>query len=347
MKKLIFASTTLILILLLSTSAFSGEPQISSDEEDLKIAKGIGDLFERLVISRHGKTGPGVQRAVFLKPHGCAKAQFTVSPNLPVEYQVGFFKTPQIYNAWVRLSSDNIPSSPDSSNNTIGFSLKVLNVPGKKVLAGEEDSTSQDFLLQNHHVFFVDTAKDFLEFVQSAFAGTSKKYLKDHPKTAQILNDMEKPVENVLGSNYWSVTPYKFGSREAKYKVVPCSLPPQEPATLADNYLRERLERDLQAQGACFDLQVQLRKKEMPLDQATVEWSEVESVPVTVGRIEIGAQDIKQYDQSCEHMSFTGWHTTVEHEPLGSVNRARGIVYKRLADMRRTRNGVPLKEPTK
>ncbi len=193
----------------------------------------------------------------------------------------------------------------------------------------------------------VAIAKDFLDITTAGFTGKISEYLASHQTTAQILNDMNKPVESVLGTAYWSTTPYKFGDTYAKYKVVPCNEIPAEKASLKPNYLRERLERDLKANGACFKLQVQLRTDEtiMPLDQTTVEWSEGLSVPQTVATILIPPQDIKPLDKECDNMSFTAWHALPEHAPVGSVNQARGIVYKRMADLRRKRNHVPIAEP--
>jgi hypothetical protein len=318
------------------------------DELDPAVAQGIGDLFEGLVNQRHPPGTTDVKRAVFLKPHGCAKATFTVAEDLPDAVRVGLFATPGPRDAWVRLSSDTVPATSDLKNNTIGFAVKVLGVPGRKVLAGEEAATTHDFLTQNHHVFFVDTAQEFLEFTQAIFNGSFNQWLAAHPTTGAILNAMKHPVPNVLGSTYWSTTPYRLGEGYAKYKVRPCAPLPEEaaPAPNDKNYLQARLERDTQANGACFELQVQPRVgDEMPLDQATVAWSEETSPPVTVATIKVEPQDLRANAATCENLSFTAWHALPEHRPVGSVNKARGIVYKRLADLRRGRNNVPMTEP--
>lgn len=320
---------------------------------DPAVADAIGDLFEQIIRFRHPPGTTDVKRAVFLKPHGCAKATFEIAADLPETHRVGLFSEPGVHQAWVRISSDTVPQTSDFNNNTIGFAVKVLGVPGEKVLPGEESFETHDFLTQNHPVFFVDTAQDFLDFTLAIFAGKTDDYLAEHPRTDEILEAMAKPVSNVLASSYWSTTPYQFGEDgHAKYKVIPCGDIPseEEPAMDEPNYLRKRLERDVLAQGACFSLQVQRRLPEdvadMPLDRATVEWDEELSPPVTVATITIEPQDIAVHDVDCENMSFTAWHALPAHRPVGSVNEARGIVYKRLADLRRTRNGVPIAEPT-
>jgi hypothetical protein len=311
-----------------------------------EVALDIHEFFAGLVAQRHPPGSVNVKRAVFLKDHGCATARFSVLDALPDALRVGLFAETGEHDAWVRISSDTVPQSSDFSDNTIGFAIKILDVPGQKILEGEEEATTHDFLLQNHHVFFVDTALDFLEFTESIFDGSLQQYLADHPTTDEILTAMAKPVQNVRGVEYFSTTPYRFGDGHAKYKVVPCdALEPELPPAGEPNYLRSRLIRDLTDSSACFELQVQLQQgEEMPLDAATVEWSEDASPHQTVARITIPTQDITENDATCENMSFTAWHALPEHRPVGSVNEARGIVYKLMADNRRERNGVPIGE---
>lgn len=318
----------------------------SFDDED---AKKIQALFQQVVDSRPGPPQATVKRPVFLKPHGCAKARFTVEGDLPEALKVGLFAKGSTHDAWVRSSSDTIPSTPDQGKSTVGFAVKVLNVEGAKILAGEEGAGTQDFLTQNHHVFFVDKAKDFLEFTEAAFAGKLNEYFAAHPVTKKTLDDMDKDVENVLGQTYWSTLPSRFGDHDyAKYVVKPCAplaaepSPAQAPATR--NYLRQRLVRDLGAADACFELFVQLRggNEAFPLDAGTVEWT---SEAQKVATITVPKQELAANDASCENMSFNAWHSLAEHRPVGSVQKARGIIYKYFADLRRTRNNVPLGEP--
>jgi hypothetical protein len=66
----------------------------------------------------------------------------------------------------VRFSSDTVPTSPDLKT-TCGIAIKLFGVPGPKLLAPDEDATTHDFLLQNHDVFFVDTARDMCEFTEA------------------------------------------------------------------------------------------------------------------------------------------------------------------------------------
>ncbi|WP_430402851.1 hypothetical protein [Fluviicola sp.] len=46
-----------------------------------------------------------------------------------------------------------------------------------------------------------------------------------------------------------------------------------------------------------------------------------------------------------ENLSYNPWRTTTDHQPAGSINDARRVVYKASADLRRFKNGVSDTEP--
>lgn len=44
------------------------------------------------------------------------------------------------------------------------MAIKLMGVEGQKLLEGEKDARTQDFLLITHDAFFIKDAKDYLEF---------------------------------------------------------------------------------------------------------------------------------------------------------------------------------------
>jgi hypothetical protein len=48
----------------------------------------------------------------------------------------------------------------------------------------------------------------------------------------------------------------------------------------------------------------------------------------------------------CENLSYTPWHALPEHEPLGSINRARRAIYTAISKARHEINGARRAEPT-
>jgi len=291
-------------------------------------------------------------RPVFLRLHGVAHGTFVVRPDLPRELRIGVFGQKTEYPAWVRFSSDLQPGLPDLKG-TIGVGIKLFGVEGKKLLSPDEDAPTQDFVFQNHDVFFVDDAKEMCDFTCLSLNGRGEEFLEAHPATQQILDDMEKVVPTVLGSPFWSVLPFRFGkSYHVKYKLEPEEVPPgsgEAPDYDDPSYLRADLHERLKHGEARFRFMVQFQTndEEMPLDRATVRWSEEASPPVHVATLVLPRQDLGTRGQSAygENLAFNTWHVLAEHEPVGSLAQARKVVYRASAEVRRNVNGVPLAEP--
>lgn len=312
-----------------------------------KPADKLREMFVDIV--QNGRISVGqwpAKRPVFLKPHGIAHARFKILPDLPESLRVGLFAIGGSLSAWVRFSSDTLPIKPDLKT-TCGIGIKVFGVPGPKLL-GEGDT--QDFLLQNSEVFFVDTAKDFCEFTQAGVVhGSYDPYLDAHPETKRVLDEMTKVVDSVLTTSYWSGLPYAFGEgRFVKYKLEPEQNDGIQPPDHAD-YLTDDLELRLKTKEARFRFMVQFRTdpEKMPLDRAMVRWEESESQPIHVATLIIPQQDITELGQPeyGENLAFNPWRCLKEHEPQGSISEARRVVYAASADNRRYANGVGLDEP--
>ncbi|MFB6456758.1 hypothetical protein ACE38W_15910 [Chitinophaga sp. Hz27] len=291
-----------------------------------------------------------VRRPVFSKQHGMVKATFVVNKELPTNRRIGVFKYDQL-DAWVRFSSDTKSGLGDLKT-TIGIGIKLFGVEGKKLLESESNALTADFILQNHDVFFVNTAKDMCEFT---YAGVVLRdydsYLKDHEDTAKILNEMQKLEPSVTTAIYGSCLPYAFGNDDyVKYKLVPINVPPGPPIP-ANNpgYLRDELKQRL-IQGEVhlgFYLQFRTDDAKMPLDEAMVRWPENLSAPQLFATLILHQQDIDTPGQVAygENLSYNPWHTLAEHKPIGSISDVRKVVYEEGARLRRDRNGIPLTEP--
>lgn len=310
---------------------------------------GLERLFVRFAQNRALATGRDpATRPVFLRLHGAAHGRFEVRADLPAPLRVGVFAPGAVHRAWVRFSSDLQPGRPDLGG-TLGVGIKLFDVDGPKLLEPDEEARTHDFILQNHPVFFVDDAAKMCAFTCASLNGQLDQWLADNEVTAQILKDMEKQVDSALATPYWSVLPYSLGQEYVKYKLVPEAAGDGPPAAFDDpTYLRADLHRRMAAGEARFGFYVQLRKGEMPLDRATVEWSERESPPVRVGTLVLPQQDLDARGQSAygESLAFNPWHALPAHAPVGSISEARRVVYRASADNRRDVNGQPRGEPT-
>jgi hypothetical protein len=145
------------------------------EQEFAAIAKTLQGLQDRLA----AKNG-GVGRTFHQKGHACVLGELHVAvpPEHP-ELKVGLFATDATYPTWLRFSNGVGFTQRDKAGDARGLALKVMKVPGKKLLAGSEDATTQDFLGINSSVQPASNVSQFLEFgkavVDSELAGADPR----------------------------------------------------------------------------------------------------------------------------------------------------------------------------
>jgi hypothetical protein len=102
--------------------------------------------------------------------------------------------------------------------------------------------------------------------------------------------------------------------------------------------LRSELKSRLKEGGVQFDFQVQRYVDEVstPIEDATVEWAEDISPFVTIARLIIPAQELDDAaEREIDRFAFNPWNTGSDDlRPLGSMNRARKLVYSASARLR-------------
>jgi hypothetical protein len=284
---------------------------------------------------------------VFRKLHGVAHGELRMLPDIPANLKVGVFAHQRL-PAWVRFSSDTTLTSPDLLSTT-GIGVKLFGVAGTNAL-GEQGDTA-DFIMQNFPVFFVDDAKEMCEFTYAGVVqGDYPTYLAHHPKTAKLLDAMQKIEGSVLTATYWAILPFRCGDEEiVKYRLDP----EKAPINVADDardYLATDLANRLSKGEYRFKLMVQRRTNPatMPLDQATVEWSEQESPYLHLATLVLPRQDVNargqaQYGQS---LAFNIFRVPPEQAPApqSSIAQARKVVYAASATVRHQANGQPLQD---
>ncbi len=336
----------LALITFLPTSAFSNE-LVPADE-----ASAIQQIT-RIVeenIRTEAKQG-SAHRDVHFKAHGCVKAEFRVLP-LPDAMQTGVFAGTRKYPAWIRYSNGSGKVQNDSVGDARGMAIKLMGIESS-------ESGTQDFVMINHPIFFVRNAVDYVEFQKAIsqdamnkffFPGFNPLNFRLH-ELATAIAIRSKKVDNPLDTQYWSATPYRFGDTAMKFSVRPCGklIHALSTETTSSDFLRENMQKHLANGGACFDFMVQLRTHTlaMPIEDPTTEWSEEASPFIPVAKITIPMQTFTTPEQLkfCEDLSFTPWHTVLDHQPLGGINRVRKAAYETSSRIRHELNGIERREP--
>jgi len=303
---------------------------------------------------------PPVPRGQHPKHHGCVHAEFTIEKVIPQEFRFGVFgglKT--TFPAWIRFSNARVHD--DRKKGGHGMAIKLMQVEGEKLLAGQEHEQTQDFLLLDSPTFFIKNAIEFGEFdaarLQSTFSRRPslvqlvliRRYLYKHPRELWRLFRIEhNRSSNPLETSYWSGTPYKLGTGAVKYMVEPRSDGlPIVAAVKSQDQLRDAMKLNLQTRAADFDFYVQPQSDpaKEPVEDATRLWK---TSCLKVATIHIPQQlfDSSAQKDFCENLSFNPWHSLPDHRPLGSLNRLRKATYVALSDFRHKENHKPSIEPT-
>lgn len=297
-------------------------------------------------------------RDAHAKAHGCVTAEVQVLSNLAPALRQGVFAEPgKLWHASMRLSNGNAYPQMDSAKDARGMAIKLMDVPGPQLLADQQGRGEQDFVMFNHPDFFVSDVAEYQQNIAAQATGqTWQAFFPGwNPFKWQIrhlfiaLGTLAPAPNSPTESTYYSVSAYKFGTANAKFRVAPdpqrCpqySLPPQNEKL--PNFLRGALNQQLSTDRvpACFVLQIQRQdpSKYMPLEDTSIEWKESDAPFETVANVLIPAQDFDtpELNLTCDNQSFNPWFAIAEHRPVGGINRLRKAVYEAVSEYRHSRN---------
>lgn len=321
---------------------------------EASIAKEVADIIE-LSIRKEYATGIA-RRDAHPKAHGCVRAEFKIDEKLPKNLVHGVFQPGKTYQAWIRFSNaSSNAQQADIKKDARGMAIKVLIPPDANL--PNQKTTSQDFIMINHPVFFVNDPARYVSFMQDVNSdGILKKlhipFALGLKGTRNALNS-RNIISSPLQTRYWSMVPYQLGigaeRQVVKYSAKSCSSVIETiPKHPHHNYLRENLQSQLLKQEACMAFFVQARTSNtMSIEDSMTEWNESKAPFYKVATIHIPQQifDTSKQNMFCENLSFTPWHTLPEHKPLGAINRMRKVIYERISQVRHEMNATERFEP--
>ncbi|MFZ1546394.1 MAG: hypothetical protein WAT12_04765 [Candidatus Nitrotoga sp.] len=239
-----------------------------------------------------------------------------------------------------------------------GMAIKVLEVGGT-VLIDDNGAHNQDFLMINQQVFAFANTEDYLRldrillqdndiadrFFLPLFItdpGVTDEQKKRIAKSLNIVKeDIQKTdVGNPLAIQYFSAAPFLFGpDRVMKFSAKPCAEVPPKQSPLRprpENYLFDALTKTLSSNEPLhFDFMLQVRRESDDfgtdnelIENASSKWDDkfvsVAKIYIPAPQPEVDSDENKAH---CEKLAFTPWHSLVEHQPIGSINRLRKDVY--------------------
>lgn len=295
-------------------------------------------------LQQKNAAGRPPSRALHAKGQCPVEATFTVLDNLPSYAQAGLFAKPGTYRAYVRYSNGSGKHQPDSAPDVRGIAVKVLGVPGKKIIPGMEDATTQDFLaIRSSSTPFRD-ADQFVGFLRAAanpllllpraigifgFSGTLALLGK-------LSKGLKESMTSLATTQYYSALPIAWGDYAVRFTLRPRTTGSAVALPSTDaNYLRSELAGRLAQDAVEYDFAVQffVSEEKTPIEDGSRDWSEADAPYVTVARLTLPKQDVdsprgRKIAEFVEGLSFDPWHALVAHRPLGNMMRARNYAYR-------------------
>lgn len=311
-------------------------------------------------------------RDAHAKQHGTVVGELRVYPGLPEHLAQGLFAKVKSYPVVVRFSAAPGEIRDDSVPVPQGMAVKVIGVPGKKVLPEQEDELTQDFLMVNQPVIPFGTVEKYLEMQSvlamqesapeeaqralAALARGTNRLLEFVGIQNPLLETIAIPNEHVLGQTFHTMAAIRYGDYIAKLSAAPLS--PELHALqgqVVDTTKNPSAHRDLvqdffRQHGAEYELRAQLCTdlEKMPVEDASVLWEEELSPHQPIARLIIPPQETYSPARrvfSDDKLSFNPWHALPEHRPLGSIMRVRRLAYERSTQYRHAMNVQPRTEP--
>lgn len=282
------------------------------------------------------------------KHHGCVKALFEVRADVPSHLRYGIFSSAQHFDGYIRFSNGS--ADDDRRRDAHGMAIKLLGVPGQRLVDPLGGAQEQDFILVDSEVFFTGDLSEYRLFSAGFLRGRAslvygvlfgiRMLLFHRPllKRARTFagNRIFSPVE----TSYFSSVPFELGDRAVKYVAVPRFNGIRRSKLSSRDGLSQALAEQLSHGQIVFDFGVDVQNDAnlQPIEDATVKWSAQGADRVWLAQITIGQQSLEPQAHLAENISFSPWRTLEAHRPLGAINRARKPVYRVMAGLRHALN---------
>jgi hypothetical protein len=295
------------------------------------------------------RTGRPVDRVFHVKQHTGVRGTLRVLPGLPTPLASGVFATPQAWPCYVRFSNGAVRKQLDGILDVRGFSLKLVGVPGPKLLGGSD--VTQDFLFVQTPAVPTDSPEEFLALARASIGGPLFIPLKLAASIGVVraaalllrLAMVKQPI-TLAGAEMFTAVPVKLGPAAAKLSLVP----DERPVLRQGLTLRDDIVTRLRGGPLRWRLRAQLYidDRRTPIESASQVWRERDAAFHDVAVLEVPQQDIESaagraLDDAVSRMGFDPWHGIEDHRPLGATQRARRAAYR---DSRAQRGTSP--EPT-
>jgi hypothetical protein len=323
----------------------SSSPSVTTFQEN--IAPGEAARFdayaaELRALQKQRAQGGKAMRGLHAKSHAGAIGELVVPAGLPDVLRVAVFSEPRSWPVYARFSNGHGGRQHDGAADVRGLAIKLVGVPGRKLIPGLEDKRTQDFLFIQSATTPFRGPDEFVAFVRNAAKGPALLVPRligalGFGRAFGILKRLAamQKVSSLATIPLYTAVPLRFGATAAKLALVPVSPAPAQPGSRSADALREDLVARLRSGPLAWSLRAQLFVDEQttPIEDASAPWPEDRSPWHELARLTLPAQDLsspsgEKTEQYIEQLSFDPWHAVEELRPVGAMQRARAHAYR-------------------
>lgn len=286
--------------------------------------------------ARDGKT----RRALHAKQHVGVVGRLVVAQQPGPPYPA-LFAQPATWPVYARFSNGSGARQHDGVADVRGIAIKLVGVPGRKLIPGLEDKLTQDFLFIQAPATPFRGPDEFVSFVRIAAKGKALLVPRligafGLGRTLSILGGLASmpKVRSMATARFYTATPIRFGKTAAKLALFPLSTAAGASGAGRDA-LRDDLVSRLKDGPIEYGLRAQLFVDEAttPIEDASVVWPEARTPFLELGRLTLPRQEVlsprgREIEGLVERLSFDPWHAVEELRPLGAMMRARSPAYR-------------------
>jgi hypothetical protein len=298
--------------------------------------QGFADELAALQRARGAGTNE-LSRTLHVKQHLGAVGELVVRATETVRAGV-FASAGKAWPIYARFSNGSSRHQADGPPDVRGFAIKLVGVPGPKLIEELASEETQDFLFIDTPVIPFRTPDEFLMFVRAAKDGPSKllpRLIKSFGLARAlsiVWGAVTAPkVKSFATHDFHTAAPIAFGASAAKLALVPVPNDAPAPRTSGDDFLRQDLTARLQQGPLSWALRAQLfvDETQTPIEDTTVPWTGpwIELALLTLPRQDVTSPRGQEVSSLVNRLSFDPWHAIAEHRPLGAIMRARAVAY--------------------
>ncbi|MEJ1965527.1 MAG: hypothetical protein WDO56_29870 [Gammaproteobacteria bacterium] len=314
-----------------------------SPEAEQAIFRSMAREMRKLQVANLEKAGARhLTRMMYAKTvAGVTNASLIVDRVMPAELAIAHFHPGARLPVVMRLSNASGVAQTDGAPDMRGVALRIL-LPRKRV---------HDLLLASHPTSIARDARQFFEVAMTSIGDretllarlASRLGLSETHRIAVSLKRSLKLCSSLALQHFWSGCAFLWGDQPVHFELRPVAT--ENTYTGQSTRNNDALRLDLAERLATGDVQFRLAvqkyvdERRTPVEDATVKWKKQVSPPIEIATVVIPKHDMLGEEAEAararvDRLAFDPWNAPPQFRPLGSLNRARRIVYETSAQAR-------------